>query len=75
MKRIKVGFVAKRTEDGGFVHDRDLYRDVPDSEVGDNGLTKCEERCLKTAAVNVFAELVKENPEFRKRFGFDSEVM
>ena len=26
MKHVKVGFVAKRTEDGGFVHERDLYR-------------------------------------------------
>ena len=69
MARVKVGFVAKRTEDGGFVHDRDLYRDVPDAAVGENGLTKTESACLARSVGSVFAELVKENPEFRERLG------
>lgn len=69
MRSVKVGFVAKRTEDGGFVHARDLYRDVPDSDVGDNGLTRTEQSCLSRAAQSVFADLVKENPAFRQRMG------
>lgn len=69
MTRVKVGFVAKRTEDGGFIHDRDLYRDVPDSEIGENGLTKTETACLARSVGSVFAELIKENPEFRGRLG------
>ena len=68
MKRVQVGFVAKRTEDGGFTEDRPIFRDVEDSEIGASGLTKCEERALKHAADNVFAEMAKENPDFRKLF-------
>ena len=62
MKRVQVGFVAKRTEDGGFVEDRPIFRDIPESAVGASGLTKCEERCLSRAAESVFAEMAKENP-------------
>ena len=62
-KRVQIGFVAKRTEDGGFVDDRPIFRDIPDSAVGASGLTKCEERCLTRAAENVFAEMAKENPQ------------
>ena len=62
MKRVQVGFVAKRTEDGGFVDDRPIFRDIPESAVGASGLTKCEERCLSRAAESVFAEMAKENP-------------
>ena len=62
MKRVQVGFVAKRTEDGGFVDDRPIFRDIPESAVGASGLTKCEERCLTRAAESVFAEMAKENP-------------
>ncbi len=69
MKRVKVGFVAKRTEDGGFIEDRDLYRDVHESDVCDNGLTRTEQACLSRSVGSVFAELVKENPEFRQRLG------
>lgn len=69
MKRVKVGFVAKRTEDGGFVEDRDLFRDVPDSDVGADGMTKTEAACVSRSVGSVFAELVKENPEFRQRLG------
>ena len=61
-KRVQIGFVAKRTEDGGFVDDRPIFRDIPDSAVGASGLTKCEERCLSRAAESVFAEMAKENP-------------
>lgn len=61
-KRVQIGFVAKRTEDGGFVDDRPIFRDIPESAVGASGLTKCEERCLTRAAENVFAEMAKENP-------------
>lgn len=64
MKRVQVGFVAKRTEDGGFVDDRPIFRDIPESAVGASGMTKCEERCLTRAAENVFAEMAKENPQF-----------
>ena len=63
MKRVQVGFVAKSTEDGGFVDDRPIFRDIPESAVGASGLTKCEERCLTRAAENVFAEMAKENPQ------------
>ena len=63
MKRVQVGFVAKRTEDGGFVDDRPIFRDIPESAVGASGMTKCEERCLTRAAENVFAEMAKENPQ------------
>ena len=62
-KRVQIGFVAKRTEDGGFGSDRPIYRDIPDSAVGASGMTKCEERCLTRAAENVFAEMAKENPQ------------
>ena len=62
MKRVQIGFVAKRTEDGGFVDDRPIFRDIPDSAVGASGMTKCEERCLSRAAESVFAEMAKENP-------------
>ena len=68
MKRVQVGFVAKRTEDGGFVDDRPIFRDIPESAVGASGLTKCEERCLTRAAENVFAEMAKENPDFASLF-------
>ena len=68
MKRVQIGFVAKRTEDGGFVDDRPIFRDIPDSAVGASGLTKCEERCLTRAAENVFAEMAKENPDFASLF-------
>lgn len=61
-KRVQIGFVAKRTEDGGFVDDRPIFRDIPESAVGASGLTKCEERCLSRAAESVFAEMAKENP-------------
>ena len=64
MKRVQVGFVAKRTEDGGFVDDRPIFRDIPESDVGASGLTKCEERCLSRAAESVFAEMAKEYPQF-----------
>lgn len=66
MKRVQVGFVAKRTEDGGFVDDRPIFRDIPESAVGASGLTKCEERCLSRAAESVFAEMAKENPQFKE---------
>lgn len=68
MKKVEVGFVAKRTADGGWVQDRKIYRDVPDEDVGKNGLTKQEENCLKIAANGIFAELIKENPQFRDIF-------
>ncbi len=68
MKRVQVGFVAKRTEDGGFVEDRPIFRDVPESAVGASGLTKCEERCLTRAAESVFAEMARENPDFAELF-------
>ena len=68
MKRIQVGFVAKRTEDGGFVEDRPIFRDIPESAVGASGLTKCEERCLTRAAESVFAEMARENPDFAELF-------
>ena len=68
MKRVQVGFVAKRTEDGGFVEDRPIFRDVPESAVGASGLTKCEERCLTRAAESVFAEMARENPGFAELF-------
>lgn len=68
MKRVQVGFVAKRTEDGGFVEDRPIFRDIPDSAVGASGLTKCEERCLTRAAESVFAEMARENPDFAELF-------
>ena len=68
MKRVQIGFVAKRTEDGGFVDDRPIFRDIPDSAVGASGMTKCEERCLTRAAENVFAEMAKENPDFASLF-------
>ena len=68
MKRVQIGFVAKRTEDGGFVDDRPIFRDIPESAVGASGLTKCEERCLTRAAENVFAEMAKENPDFASLF-------
>lgn len=64
MKRVQIGFVAKRNEDGTFVDDRPIYRDVPESQIGASGLTKCEERCLTRAAESVFAEIAKENPQF-----------
>ena len=66
MKRVQVGFVAKRTDDGGFVEDRPIFRDVPDSDIGKSGLTKTEERALKQAADTVFAALAKNNPLFAK---------
>lgn len=68
MKRVQVGFVAKRTEDGGFVEDRPIFRDIPESAVGASGLTKCEERCLTRAAESVFAEMARENPDFAELF-------
>lgn len=68
MKRVQVGFVAKRTEDGGFVEDRPIFRDVPESAIGASGLTKCEERCLTRAAESVFAEMARENPDFAELF-------
>ena len=67
-KRVQIGFVAKRTEDGGFVDDRPIFRDIPESAVGASGLTKCDERCLSRAAENVFAEMAKENPDFASLF-------
>ena len=67
-KRVQIGFVAKRTEDGGFVDDRPIFRDIPESAVGASGLTKCEERCLTRAAENVFADMAKENPDFASLF-------
>lgn len=67
-KRVQIGFVAKRTEDGGFGSDRPIYRDIPDSAVGASGMTKCEERCLSRAAESVFAEMAKENPDFASLF-------
>ena len=63
MKRVQVGFVANRTDDGGFVDDRPIFRDIPESAVGASGMTKCEERCLTGASENVFAEMAKENPQ------------
>ena len=63
-KRVQIGFVAKRTEDGGFVDDRPIFRDISESAVGASGMTKCEERCLSRAAESVFAEMAKENPQF-----------
>ena len=68
MKRVQVGFVAKRTEDGGFVEDRPNIRDIPDSAVGESGLPKCEERCLSRAAESVFFEIAKQNPDFAELF-------
>lgn len=66
MKRVQVGFVTKRGEDGEFLDDRPIYRDVPDGDIDDSGLTKCEKRCLTRAAESVFAELVRDNPLFRR---------
>ena len=66
MKQVQVGFVAKRTEDGGFACDRPILREVSDHELGASGLTKVEERALRRAANSVFAELVKDNPLFAK---------
>jgi hypothetical protein len=66
MKRVQVGFVTKRGEDGEFIDDRPIYRDVPDEDIDDSGLTKCEKRCLTRAAESVFAELAKNNPLFAK---------
>lgn len=66
MRRVQVGFVAKRTEDGGFIEDRPILREVSDSELGESGLTKVEERALRRAANSVFAELAKDNPLFAK---------
>ena len=63
-KRVQIGFVAKRNEDGTFVDDRPIYRDVQESQIGASGLTKCEERCLTRAAESVFAEMAKESPQF-----------
>ena len=68
MKRVQVGFVAKRTEDRGFVDDRPIFRDIPESAVGASGLTKCEERCLSRAAESVFFEIAKQNPDFAELF-------
>ena len=65
MRQVQVGFVAKRTEDGGFVEDRPILREVSDSELGESGLTKTEEHALRRAANSVFAELVKDNPLFK----------
>ena len=67
-KRVQIGFVAKRTEDGGFVDDRPIFRDIPESAVGASGLTKCEERCLSRAAESVLAEMAKENPDCASLF-------
>lgn len=67
-KRVQIGFVTKRTEDGGFGSDRPIFRDIPDSAVGASGMTKCEERCLSRAAERVFAEMAKENPDFASLF-------
>lgn len=64
MKRVQIGFVAKRNEDGTFVDYRPIYRDVPESQIGASGLTKCEERCLTRAAESVFAEMARDNPQF-----------
>ena len=66
MRSVKVGFVAKRTEDGGFTCDRPILREVSDNELCASGLTKVEERALRRAANSVFAELVKDNPLFEK---------
>ena len=66
MKRVQVGFVTKRGEDGEFLDDRPIYRDMADDDVDDSGLTKCERRHLKLAVDNVFAELVRDNPLFRR---------
>ena len=63
-KRVQIGFVAKRNEDGTFCDDRPIFRDVPESQIGASGLTKCEERCLTRAAESVFAEMAKESPQF-----------
>ena len=68
MKLVQVGFVAKRTEDGGFVDDRPIFRDIPESAVGTSGLTKCEERCLSSAAESVFFDIAKQNPDFAELF-------
>ncbi len=66
MKQVQVGFVAKRGEDGGFIEDRPIMREVSDAEIGSSGLTKTEERALRRAANSVFAELARDNPLFRK---------
>lgn len=66
MKQVQVGFVAKRTEDGGFVEDRPIMREVSDAEIGASGLTRTEERALRNAANSIFAELVRDNPLFRR---------
>lgn len=65
MRQVQVGFVAKRTEDGGFVEDRPILREVSDNELGKSGLTKVEERALRRAANSVFAELARDNPLFK----------
>lgn len=66
MKRVQVGFVTKRGEEGEFLDDRPIYRDVTDGDIDDSRLTKCEKRCLTRAAESVFAELVRDNPLFRR---------
>lgn len=66
MKRVQVGFVTKRGEDGEFLDDRPIYRDMADDDVDDSGLTKCEKRCLTRAAESVFAELARDNPLLRR---------
>ena len=66
MKRVQGGFVTKRGDDGEFLDDRPIYRDIADDDVDDSGLTKCERRHLKLAADNVFAELARDNPLFRR---------
>ena len=66
--KVQIGFVAKRNKDGTFVDDRPVYRDVPESQIGASGLTKCEERCLSRAAESVFFEIAKQNPDFAELF-------
>ena len=65
MRQVQVGFVAKRTEDGGFIEDRPILREVSDHELGASGLTKVEERALRRTANSVFAEIARDNPLFK----------
>lgn len=62
MKRV-IGFVAKRMEDGTFGTPIEIIRDIPDEEIGESGMTKLEEQCLKTAAERIFLKLFQEHKE------------
>lgn len=58
-----IGFAAKRMEDGSFGEPVEIFRDIPDEEIGASGLTKLEEQCLETAAERIFLKLFREHKE------------